>query len=150
MSKTPNLKRQAIMQRTRARRQLLQALYQWQLSNDEAADVYHNRIIDLRQGDIDQHYFDNAYHSITAAPETLEAQYSALMTRKPTSLDPVERAVLWIGAYELNHRPDIHPTVVINEAVELAKQFGGEDGYKFVNGILDKLAKALPQQANKI
>ena len=61
--------------------------------------------------------------------------------RKVSLLDPVERAILWIGVYEIDERPDIHPTVTINEAVELAKQFGAADSYKYINATLDKLGK---------
>lgn len=142
MSKTPNLKRQAIEQRSRARRQLLQLLYQWQISGDEPRQAYINRLTDPNTGDIDQHYFDDAYADISDHYADLEASYSAFMSRAPTALDPVERAILWIGAHEILKRIDIHPSVSINEAVELAKQFGGEDSYKFINATLDKLAKS--------
>lgn len=142
MSKTPNLKRQAIEQRSRARRQLLQILYQWQISGDEPRQAYLNRLTDPQTGDIDQHYFDDAYAYICEHHSALEASYSDHMSRQPKFLDPIERAILWIGAYELSQRFDIHPSVSINEAVELAKQFGGEDSYKFINATLDKLAKS--------
>ena len=105
-----NLKRQAIEQRSRARRQLLQALYQWQMSGDDPWSVRRNRL-------------------------------ATVNNRKVSLLDPVERAILWIGVYEIDERPDIHPTVTINEAVELAKQFGAADSYKYINATLDKLGK---------
>ncbi len=142
MSKAPNLKHQAIRQRSRARRQLLQILYQWQMSGDNPDMVKQNCIIAPQNRDIDEDYFNDAYQVITASVNTLEEKYAQFMVRKISTLDPIERAILWIGAYELTYRPDIHPTIVINEAIELAKQFGGEDGYKFINGILDKLAKS--------
>ena len=141
MSKAPNLKRQAIEQRSRARRQLLQILYQWQISGDEPRQAYLNRLTDPNTGDVDQHYFDDAYGYICEHNDDLEALYSDYMSRQPKFLDPIERAILWIGAYEIRQRFDIHHSVSINEAVELAKQFGGEDSYKFINATLDKLAK---------
>ena len=142
MSKAPNLKRQAIEQRSRARRQLLQILYQWQISGDEPRQAYINRLTDPQTGEVDQHYFDDAYGYICEHNDDLEAAYSDYMTRQPKFLDPIERAILWIGAYEIRQRFDIHPSVSINEAVELAKQFGGEDSYKFINATLDKLVKS--------
>ena len=121
-----NLKRQAIEQRSRARRQLLQALYQWQMSGDDPWSVRRNRLVDPKTGDIDDDY-----------------RVSEHTHRRPSTLDPVERAILWIGVYELIERFDIHPTVTINEAVELAKQFGAADSYKYINATLDQLGKAL-------
>ncbi|UJF25382.1 transcription antitermination factor NusB [Suttonella sp. R2A3] len=143
MSNPPNLKRQAIEQRSRARRLLVQTLYQWQISGGDAKETYHNRLIDPRNGDIDALYFDAAYEYISTQYEVLEESYAAFMSRQPKMLDPTERAILWIGGYELQHCPDIHSSVSINEAIELAKQFGAEDSYKFINATLDKLSKSL-------
>ena len=139
--KTPNLKRQAIEQRTRARRELLQLLYQWQISGDKPDSVLRQRF--QHHPDLDEDYFAAAWQGITTDPQALEDKYQPFMSRKAALLDPVERAILWIGAWELTNRFDIHPTVTINEAIEIAKQFGSDDGYKFINGTLDKLAKTL-------
>lgn len=139
--KTPNLKRQAIEARARARRELMQTLYQWQLANDSAKDTLARRL--RHHHDIDEEYFDSAFGGITADPAALEAKIQPYMSRSAAMLDPVERAILWIGIWELSNRFDIHPTVIINEAIEMAKQFGADDSYKFINGALDKLAKAL-------
>lgn len=143
MSNPPNLKRQAIEQRSRARRLLLQTLYQWQISGGDASETYRNRLIDPRNGDIDTLYFDAAYDFISEHHAALETSYANFMSRQPNMLDATERAILWIGAYELQHCPDIHASVSINEAIELGKQFGAEDSYKFINATLDKLAKSL-------
>ena len=120
-----NLKRQAIEQRSRARRQLLQALYQWQMSGDDPWSVRRNRLVD----------------PISEKRDLYDTRVAEHTHRRPSTLDPVERAILWIGMYELIERFDIHPTVTINEAVELAKQFGAADSYKYINATLDKLGK---------
>ncbi|MDO5090269.1 MAG: transcription antitermination factor NusB [Cardiobacteriaceae bacterium] len=139
--KTPNLKRQAIEARARARRELMQLLYQWQITGDSAANTLARRF--QHHPDLDEDYFAAAWHGITANPQALEEKYQPYMSRKAERLDPVERAILWVGAWELANRPDIHPTVTLNEAIEMAKQFGADDSYKFINGTLDKLAKSI-------
>lgn len=138
---TANLRRQAIEQRSQARRQLLQGLYQWQIIGDDAKIVKENQMIDARAGEIDHDYFDAAWAYITTNTEQLDCCAADFIRRNMATLDPVEHAILWIGIYELTQRIDIHQNVIINEAVELAKQFGSDDGYKFVNGVLDQCAK---------
>ena len=140
-SKTPNLRRRAIEQRSRARRLLLQTLYQWQITGDPPHHVRMNRMEDPKAREIDEDYFAAAYTYITTHREELGNRLATVNNRKVSLLDPVERAILWIGAYEIDERPDIHPTVTINEAVELAKQFGAADSYKYINATLDKLGK---------
>ena len=140
-SKTPNLRRRAIEQRSRARRLLLQTLYQWQITGDPPHHVRMNRMEDPKAREIDEDYFATAYTYITTHREELGNRLATVNNRKVSLLDPVERAILWIGAYEIDERPDIHPTVTINEAVELAKQFGAADSYKYINATLDKLGK---------
>ena len=140
-SKTPNLRRRAIEQRSRARRLLLQTLYQWQITGDPPHLVRMNRMEDPKAREIDEDYFAAAYTYITTHREELGNRLATVNNRKVSLLDPVERAILWIGAYEIDERPDIHPTVTINEAVELAKQFGAADSYKYINATLDKLGK---------
>ena len=140
-SKAPNLRRRAIEQRSRARRLLLQTLYQWQITGDPPHLVRMNRMQDPKAREIDEDYFAAAYTFITTHREELGNRLATVNNRKVSLLDPVERAILWIGAYEIDERPDIHPTVTINEAVELAKQFGAADSYKYINATLDKLGK---------
>lgn len=141
--KTPNLKRQAIRQRSLTRRFLLQMLYQWQIckDTDSPQTVKNNCFTEPHTVQIDEHYYHTAFDTITAQHEEYELQFSPLLNRDPAQLDPIERAILWIAIYEFSERKDIHPTIVINEAIELAKQFGGSDSYKFINGTLDKLNK---------
>lgn len=139
--KTPNLKRQVIESRSRARRELMQLLYQWQVNGGTPAETLAHRF--HHHHDLDEEYFTAAWHGITGNPQALEDKYQPFMSRKAAMLDPVERAILWVGAWELTNRFDIHPTITINEAIEMAKQFGADDSYKFINGTLDKFAGTL-------
>lgn len=148
-NKTSNLKRQAIKARSQARYELLQLLYQWQLQDDSPEYVRRNSFENNARQDIDSFYFDEAWHYITAHSVKLGELFLPFLQRRPFSaLDPIERAILWIAAFELTRRKDIHPTVIINEAVELAKKFGADESYKFINGILDKLSKNLPEEVS--
>ena len=87
--------------------------------------------------------FDALWAGVTAEYDALVLLFSPDLDRRATALSPIERAILVIGAWELRHRPEIPCRVVINEAIELAKSYGGTDGHKFVNGVLDKLAATL-------
>lgn len=133
--------------RTRARRQarqcLLQALYQWQLTGHSAADMIDQFSEDGRLDDADGDYFSAALSAITAEATRFEACFDPLLDRPAVQLDPVEKAALLLGTYEFAEREDIPVRVVINEAVELVKRFGAEGGHRFVNGVLDKLARQL-------
>ena len=88
----------------------------------------------------DKPYFDEMWHGIAGEYDALLASLAPCLDRKPTEVSPVERAILVIGAWELLRRMEIPYKVVINEAVELAKVYGGTDGYRYVNGVLDKYA----------
>ncbi len=128
--------------RHRARRGVVQALYQWQLTSqdpDEIAEQFHEGEALNRA---DRAYFDLAFTGVTTRREDLELALDPFLERASSELDPVERAVLWLGAWELLYNADIPAPVVINEAVELAKAFGGTNGHSFVNAVLDAAAKA--------
>ena len=88
----------------------------------------------------DAEYFEAMWRGLGEHADARVESLAPLLDRKPAELSPIERAILAIGAWELDERPEIPYRVVINEAVELAKSFGGIDGHKFVNGVLDKLA----------
>ena len=129
--------------RRRAREFALQGLYQWQLAKGEPATIA-GELAQARGYDkLDAGYFQQLLHGVIAAAPQLEAELTPCLDRKFAQLSPVERAILLIAGYELAHRSDVPFRVVINEAVELAKTYGGTDGYKFVNGVLDKLAPRL-------
>jgi transcription antitermination protein NusB len=129
--------------RRRSREFALQGLYQWQLSKNDPAAIALN-LSEARGFDkIDAGYFKMLLEgSIAAAPE-LELAITPYLDREFVRLSPVERGILLLAAYELMHQPEVPYRAVINEAVELAKSYGGTDGYKFVNGVLDKLAAQL-------
>jgi transcription antitermination protein NusB len=126
--------------RRRAREFALQGLYEWQISQ---ADV---KIVDahMREQDgfarCDTEHFDALLHGCIGEAAALDELIARHADRKTTLLSPVEHAVLLIGTYELKHCVQIPYRVAINEAVELAKSFGGTDGHKYVNGVLDKAA----------
>jgi transcription antitermination protein NusB len=129
--------------RRRSREFALQGLYRWLLAGGDAAAVED----DLRELDgfdkCDRAHFDALLHGGIEQAAALDEVLARHVDRKTTLLSPVEHAVLMIGAYELMHCVDIPYRVAINEAVELAKSFGGTDGHKYVNGVLDKCAAEL-------
>jgi len=129
--------------RHKARELALQGLYQWLLA-EEHADEIRLHLAEFKGYDkADQKYLERLLNGVIADAGELEAAFSPLLDRPVGELSPVERGVLLIGTYELAHVPDVPYRVVINEAVELAKSFGGTDGHKYVNGVLDKLAASL-------
>ena len=118
----------------------LQGLYQWLASGATAAEI-ESHLREIEDFDkCDRLHFDALLHGGIAEAAALDAVLARHVDRKTTDLSPVEHAVLMIGTYELTHCLDIPYRVVINEAVELAKSFGGTDGHKYVNGVLDKAA----------
>ena len=121
----------------------LQGLYEWLISGAEAAviDAHMHEQEGFEKSD--RAHFDALLHGCIAEAADLDALLARHVDRKTTELSPVEHAVLMIGAYELKHCVDIPYKVAINEAVELAKSFGGTDGHKYVNGVLDKSAAEL-------
>ncbi|OGA15013.1 MAG: hypothetical protein A3I63_01460 [Betaproteobacteria bacterium RIFCSPLOWO2_02_FULL_66_14] len=123
--------------RRRAREIALQALYAWQLAGGDA--LAEARSLDGWE-DCDQGLAERLVRGVTRSTAELEARIVPYIDRKFSALSPVERAILCIGAYELAERPETPVRVVLNEAIELGKEFGGTDGYKFVNGVLEKLA----------
>jgi N utilization substance protein B len=129
--------------RSLSRKLAMQALYQWQLAGQSASDLKRQFAAEEGYAGADDEYFADLVGSITASAEALDEQLQPLIDRPLPQLDPVERAVLWIGVYELSRRPDVPYRVVINEGVELAKRFGATDGHKFVNAVLDRAARSL-------
>lgn len=129
--------------RRRAREFALQGLYQWLLAAEDAG------VIDahMREQDgfdkADAAHFDALLHGCIADAATLDAVLARHVDRRTNQLSPIEHGVLLIGAYELKNCIDVPYRVAINEAVELAKSFGGTDGHKYVNGVLDKAAAEL-------
>jgi transcription antitermination protein NusB len=129
--------------RRRSREFALQGLYEWQVAASEPGliDAHVREQDDF--GKCDQAHFDMLLHGCIAEAATLDAVLAHHVDRKTSQLSPIEHGVLLIGVYELTHCLDIPYRVAINEAVELAKSFGGTDGHKYVNGVLDKAAGEL-------
>jgi N utilization substance protein B len=128
--------------RSRARRRALQAIYAWQLSHTAIG-----KVIDQFQNEqdmevADTEYFEDLVRGVEANLATLDQALAAYLDRDIAQVDPIERAVLRIAAYELRHRIDVPYRVVINEAIETTKRFGSEHGHTFVNGVLDHAAAA--------
>jgi transcription antitermination protein NusB len=129
--------------RRRSRELATQGLYQWLLSGSPAGEI--DAQLRGAQGfdKADHEHLDAILHGVIRDSEALSADLTPCLDRPIDQLSPVERAVLLVAAYELKNHIDIPYRVVINEAVELAKTFGGADGYKYVNGVLDKLSVKL-------
>jgi N utilization substance protein B len=126
--------------RHRARELAMQGIYEWRLSGKNAALIEQGTREEKSLGRYDTEFFGQLLQGAIAQHEALSAQIAPHLDRAVKELSPVEFSVLLLGAYELTQHPEIPYRVVINEAVELAKTFGGSDGHKFVNGVLDKLA----------
>ena len=141
--KKPMRRTPAKSQRRRSRELALQGLYEWLLSGAEAATVDTHMREHEGFEKCDSAHFDALLHGCVAEAADLDAVLARHVDRKTTELSPVEHGVLLIGVYELKHCIDIPYKVAINEAVELAKSFGGTDGHKYVNGVLDKSAADL-------
>ncbi len=121
----------------------MQALYQWQMTGQDVQDVVDQFLTtqDVSRADIE--YFRELLTKIPREVDKLDTALSPFMERAMNEVDPVERAILRVSAYELIRRPDIPYRVVINEAIELAKKFGADQSHRFVNGVLDKAVQDL-------
>lgn len=126
--------------RHRARELALQGIYEWKISGSSATQIGRSTGDDKSLGRYDSELYQQLLRGAIAQHEALDEQIVPQLDRALEELSPVEYSVLLLGAYELFHQPEVPYRVVINEAVELAKTFGGSDGHKFVNGVLDKLA----------
>jgi N utilization substance protein B len=131
--------------RHRAREFALQGLYQWLLNNEPASTIVANIRSAHGFEKADAEYFNELLHGAIAQSVELRELIAPTIDRQITELSPIEHAVLLLGAWELKNKIEIPYRVVINEAVELTKSFGGIDGHKYVNGVLDRLAGKLRQ-----
>jgi len=137
-----NGKKKKLSERQKARRMLLQALYQWHMARAPVNEILAEFLV-YYQGKIDREFFKEVFPQVVAHTAELDEQMKAWLDRDLTALDPIELSLLRLGMYELVHRIDIPYKVVINEAVELAKVFGATDSHKYINGVLDRAAKEL-------
>ena len=127
--------------RTRARELAVQAIYQWQLTGQDVLEIEKQFAEENNLRKLDKKYFKELLSGVPDKVDELNEQYASLLDRKIDDVDPIERAIVRIGTYELLFRSDVPVKVVINESIELARKFGSETSYKYVNGILDGVAK---------
>ena len=129
--------------RSRAREFALQGLYQVLVGKNDvdAVDAFTRDLAGFSKAD--SVHFDALLRGCAEQAALLDALITPLLDRKITEISPIEHAVMWIGAYELQHCLDVPWRVVLNECIELAKEFGGTDGHKYVNGVLNGLARQL-------
>jgi transcription antitermination protein NusB len=127
--------------RSRARRLAMQGLYQWQLSGSDAGEVIAQLRLSPEAKNTELDYFDALLRNCIAEHTTLTAAFESHLDRPAEQLDPIERAILLLGIYELKACPEVPYRVILNEAVELAKNFGGEDSHKYINAVLDRAAE---------
>lgn len=128
--------------RRRSREFAVQGLYQWQLNAADATLIAADLATTRGFEHADEKHFRALLYGVIKHAGDLHAALAPCLDRTLKELSPVEHAILLVGAFELAHHPEIPYRVVINECVELAKTFGGTDGFKYVNGVLDKLAAA--------
>lgn len=129
--------------RRRARSLTVQALYQWQITGDDPGEIVVQflEVRDTAEADVD--YFRDLMRGVPTRIDAIDAAIEPLLERSLALVDPVERAVLRLACFELHERWEVPARVVIDEAIELAKRFGAEQGHRFVNGVVDRLAHEL-------
>ena len=132
-----------------ARVRALQALYQWQLAGHSIQEIELQFLSGQDMTRADVPYFQKLLRQIPMQVSTLDDQIKPLLDRDIAQIDPVEHAIFYIGCYELLHSKDVSRWVIINEAVELAKKFGANQSYKYINGVLDKVAQQIRPHEHK-
>jgi len=132
--------------RHKARHYAMQALYQWHMAGASLNEIEAEFRTDYDFGKVDDEYFHALLHEVPAQLEDIEAIFAQFMVeRSLEELDPIERALLRLATFELKERIDVPYKVVINESVSLARKFGATDSHKFINGVLDQVARQLRQ-----
>ncbi len=127
--------------RTNARKAAVQALYQWQMTGQNLSLIEQQFIEEEWLKDAQKSYFNELFHGVPTNLDVIDQALGEFVDRPVDAIDPVERAILRLGAYELLYRLNMPYRVVINESVNLAKCFGADGSHKYVNGILDKIAQ---------
>lgn len=131
--------------RSKARLSAVQALYQWQMAGESISEIHDQFLVEREMAKVDLEYFKELLYGVAQNLDEIDRMVSPFLDRNINSVDPVERAILRMGTFELMHRPDVPYRVVINESLEAAKMFGAEQGHKYVNGVLDKVAQQTRQ-----
>lgn len=127
--------------RHKARKLALQALYQWHMSGGEPQVLVSQYLENSNQKKVDTEYVTTLINRVINEQEELDKEITPILDRPLKDLTPIELTVLRIAVYELEHQLEIPYRVIINEALELTKIFGAEDSFKYINGVLDKIAK---------
>lgn len=127
--------------RTNARRSAVQALYQWQMTGQELSEIETQFLQERRLENVQRSYFSELFHGVPGQMEVIDRALAEFIDRPVGEIDPVERAILRIGVYELINRPDVPYKVILNEGINLAKRFGASESHKYINSILDKIAQ---------
>ena len=125
-----------------ARRCAVQALYQWQVNGGNVEEIYQQFLVERNMKDVNVDMFKELLQGVTQELSSLDELIKPHIDREIEEVDPVERAVLRLGCYELKNKLDTPYRVVINEALESVKLFGAEQGHRFINGVLDKVAQS--------
>lgn len=133
----------SMQMRRKARQRALQALYRWKLNPQSARDIQQEFLQTQDMDQVDMEHFSELLRECIARSDFLDQTIAPYLDIPVIQLDPVEHSILRMSVYELTQRVDIPYRVVINEAVDLAKKFGAEQGHKFINGVLDKAAQKL-------
>jgi N utilization substance protein B len=135
------VEKQTIKGKRRARKLALQALYQWLLSGYDVHEIEVQFRLINNMDKVDDAYFCRLLHGVPEHINTLEASILPFLDRELNELNPIEHTVLRIGAFELMHCPEIPYKVVLDESITLTKEFGSQDGHRYVNGVLNNLAR---------
>ena len=135
------MEKELIKGKRRARKLALQALYQWLMSGSELYEIEAQFRVANNMDKVDTEYFSRILHGVPTNLSTLEGALVPFLDRAIEGLNPIELTVLRIGAFELFNCPEIPYRVVLDESVTLTKEFGSQDGYRYVNGVLNNLAK---------
>ena len=130
-------------ERRRARQFAVQAVYQWQLTGTSFGQIVDQFSVDQDLSKTDVPYFKELLAGVINHKETLDEKLSPFLSRKIKDVDMVDLAILRLAMFELSYRTDVPHKVVLNEAIELAKDFATDESYKFVNGVLDKALRSL-------
>lgn len=129
--------------RRKAREYVIQAIYQWQMTGNPLNEIESQYLTTMNSKKVDAEYFQELFMGVLTDLEVVDKELEPALERDIETIDPIERAIIRLSAFELKNRIDIPKKVVINEGIELAKTFGATDGHKFVNGVLDKISKTL-------
>ncbi|RUR20282.1 transcription antitermination factor NusB [Legionella sp. km535] len=135
------MEKQSISGKRKARKLALQALYQWLMSGSDLHEIEAQFRVINNMDKVDVEYFTRLLHGVPAHAEALEASFSPFLDRDVSGLNPIELTVLRIGSFELFHCPEIPYKVVLDESISLTKEFGSQDGHRYVNGVLNNLAQ---------